>query len=157
MKRQPLADGERTGNKTMLVSDVSRAFFEAAARRKVAVILPDDALEPGENKDDVVGVLKQSLFGTRDAAVNFQREVKAMMENAGLTQLNYNASLYCNSKTGVRVMVHGDDFVAVGARDEVESFRKQVASRFPLKGKVAGMRKALGRPRKPASLTGLSG
>ena len=66
----------------MLVSDVSRAFFEAAARRKVAVILPDEALEPDEDKNEVVGVLKQSLYGTRDAAVNFQREVQAMMERA---------------------------------------------------------------------------
>ena len=33
----------------MLISDVSRAFFEAAARRKVAVILPDEALGEGED------------------------------------------------------------------------------------------------------------
>ena len=37
--------GHRMGSKVALISDVSRAFFEAPARRKVAVILPTEALE----------------------------------------------------------------------------------------------------------------
>ena len=128
----------------MLVSDVSRAFFEAAARRKVAVILPEEALEPGERKEDVVGILKQSLYGTRDAAANFQQEVKLMMGKAGYVQLKYNASLYYNAQTGVKVMIHGDDFIAVGARDEISAFRRHVASRFTVKDKVIGSRPDLG-------------
>ena len=34
------------GDKVILLSDVSRAFFEAPAKRKVAVLLPQEALEP---------------------------------------------------------------------------------------------------------------
>merc|ERR1712051_1184798 len=40
-----LDPGGRRGNRVILVPDVSRAFFEAPARRKVAVKLPDEALE----------------------------------------------------------------------------------------------------------------
>ena len=32
--------------------------------------------------------------------------------------------------SAVKAMVHGDDFVAVGERDQVTGFRRQVASRF---------------------------
>ena len=41
----------RTGDreKVMLVSDVSRAFFEAPATRKIAVTLPDEALSDSDN------------------------------------------------------------------------------------------------------------
>ena len=59
----------------MLVSDVSRAFFEAPATRNIAVTLPDEALAEAEKGQGMVGVLKLSLYGTRDAAANFQREV----------------------------------------------------------------------------------
>ena len=139
-----LETGRRKGSKVMLVSDVSRAFFEAAARRKVAVILPEEALEPGEKRESVVGVLKQSLYGTRDAAANFQQEVKQMMEKAGFVQLKYNASLHYHPQTGVKAMVHGDDFIAVGAREDIGGVRKQISAIFTVKDKVIGARHDLG-------------
>ena len=109
--------GHRMGNKVALISDVSRAFFEAPARRKVAVILPTEALEGEETKENTVGILNQSLYGTRDAAVNFQNEVKRLMVKNGYIQAKYNTSLYYNPATDVRVMIHGDDFIAVGERE----------------------------------------
>ena len=136
--------GHRKGNKVILISDVSRAFFEAPAKRKVAVRLPQEALEPGESREDTVGVLRQSLYGTRDAAVNFQNEVRKMMLKIGYTQGKYNASLYYNAATGVKVIVHGDDFVAVGEREQVGELRKQIAHRFTVKDKIIGMRTDLG-------------
>ena len=47
------------GRQVVLVSDVSRAFFEAPAKRKVAVSLPEEALEEDETREDVVEVLCQ--------------------------------------------------------------------------------------------------
>ena len=38
----------RDQEKVMLISDVSRAFFEAPATRKIAVALPDEALSEAE-------------------------------------------------------------------------------------------------------------
>ena len=62
--------------KVMMIADVSRAFFEADAKRKIAVKLPEEALEPGEDGKSVVGILRKSLYGARGAAINFQNEVK---------------------------------------------------------------------------------
>ena len=67
--------GAASEEKVVLISDVSRAFFEAPATRKVAVTLPDEALEEWEKGKGKVGILRMSLYGTRDAAVNFQKEV----------------------------------------------------------------------------------
>ena len=41
-------------------------------------------------------------------------------------------------------MVHGDDFIAVGYRDRVETFRNQIANRFTVKDKIIGLREDLG-------------
>ena len=59
----------------MMISDVSRAFFEATARRDICVELVDEDLAPGEKACDLVGHLQLSMYGTRDAAMNWQEEV----------------------------------------------------------------------------------
>ena len=87
--------GAASEEKVVLISDVSRAFFAAPATRKVAVTLPDEALEEWEKGSGKVGILKMSLYGTRDVAVNFQKEVTKLMVSLGLKQAKYNASLYC--------------------------------------------------------------
>ena len=128
----------------ILVSDVSRAFFEAPAVRKIAVTLPQEALEDHEQGMGMVGILQMSLYGTRDAAVNFQREVTKLMIGLGFSQAKYNASLFYHPRTEVSVMVHGDDFVATGKRKHISDFRKSIAGRFTVKDKVVGSGRAGG-------------
>ena len=41
--------------KSLLIADVSRAFFEAFARRDLCVELPEEALSVGESPQEVVG------------------------------------------------------------------------------------------------------
>ena len=111
--------------KVVLISDVSRAFFEAPMKRKLAVELPAEALGPEDEGKDLVGILEMSLYGTRDAAVNFQREVAKLMDSLGYRQSVYNTSLYHHKQKGIKVLVHGDDFVAVGGRKEINNFKQQ--------------------------------
>ena len=49
--------------------DVRRAYFHAKARRVVYVDLPDEDWEPG-----MCGRLNKSMYGTRDAAQNWEEE-----------------------------------------------------------------------------------
>ena len=106
--------------------------------RKVAVELPPEAKTQEELNADVVGILDMSLYGTRDAAVNFQREVSKLMRNLGFEQSKFNSSLYQHKKDDVKVLVHGDDFVASGGRSKILRFQKQLATRFTIKSKVVG-------------------
>ena len=68
-----------TKERCILIADVSRAFFEAPARRDVCVELPEEAMERGETTQETVGKLLASLYGTRDASANWQDEVKKCM------------------------------------------------------------------------------
>ena len=162
--------GAASEEKVVLISDVSRAFLEAPATRKVAVTLPDEALEEWEKGKGKVGILRMSLYGTRDAAVNFQKEVTKLMISLGLQQAKYNASLYYRQGDGqgtwdtgiatggvgiprkknggkISVLVHGDDFVATGGRESIAEFRAALRRRFTVKDKIVGSRKDLGRIR----------
>ena len=66
---------EKDFEQMIMVSDIARAFFEAPATRSIAVELPPEDLD--ESEVDCVGLLLKSLYGTRDAAKNFQEEVKS--------------------------------------------------------------------------------
>ena len=61
-------------------------------------------------------MLKMSLYGTRDAAKNWQEEVAKTMKAWGFRQGKYNPCLYHHDKWDLRTLVHGDDFVTVGTR-----------------------------------------
>ena len=66
-----------------------------------------------DDEEDNVAILEKSLYGTRDAAKNFQQEVKKFMTSIGFKQGGYNASTYFHKKKGLKTIVHGDDFVTV--------------------------------------------
>ena len=61
---------EEEQEKVVMVNDVARAFFEAKAIRKLCVELPSECPESCGGYS--VGLLRQSLCGTRDAAMNWQ-------------------------------------------------------------------------------------
>ena len=83
---------EEEQEKVIMVNDVARAFFEAKAIRKLCVELPAECAEGcgGHN----VGLLRQSLYGTRDAAMNWQEEVAREMRGWGFSRGQYNPCLY---------------------------------------------------------------
>ena len=70
-------------NKVVLINGVARAFFEAPAVREVCVELPDEDLSSSDRNLDRVGHLAMSLYGTRDAAMNWQEEVAKEMKRWG--------------------------------------------------------------------------
>ena len=85
--------------KAVMVNDVARAFFDAPISRDIAVELP---VENGEGPgSEMVGLLQKSLYGTKDAAANFQREVKKFMREQGFVVGVYNVSTFLPSATWI--------------------------------------------------------
>ena len=105
---------EKDFEQMIMVSDIARAFFEAPATRNIAVELPPEDLD--ESEVDCVGLLLKSLYGTRDAAKNFQEEVKRFLIGLGLNIGKYNTSTFFHAKRNLKLLVHGDDFVSTGTR-----------------------------------------
>ena len=127
--------------KTVLLADISRAFFEAPAVRQVCVELPGEAFENGQVSPGKVGLLNLSLYGTRDAAANFQREVKNFMEKNGWKVSEYNPCVFWHSRKRMAALVHGDDFVVVGNREDAKWFKDVLEQRFEVKTTMVGRRR----------------
>ena len=89
-------------------------------------------------KNDNVGMLQMSLYGTRDAATNWQEEVAKEIISSDFSRGRYNPCLYYHKETGLKCLVHGDDFVSVGSRKSVVRFRQKLVKRFEIKTKIIG-------------------
>ena len=78
-----VATGKRGGNVVALV-DVRRAYFCALARRRVFVELSLEDYQPGD--EDRCGLLRYSLYGARDAAQNWEKELTSTLSDLKLTR-----------------------------------------------------------------------
>ena len=103
--------------------------------RDVCVELPEEDMSAEDRKRDMVGHLVMSLYGTRDAAMNWQEEVARAMKTWGFTTGKYNPCLYTHAELGIETRVHGDDFVTTGYREEVQKFKNLLEKRYEIRRK----------------------
>ena len=68
-------DDGGVAEKVIVVADVKKAFYEALAKREMAMELPEEDLMEEERLDGIVGELVLAMPGTRDAANSWQEEV----------------------------------------------------------------------------------
>ena len=73
----------RKDGKKLLFVDVRRAYFHAKAIREVYVELPKEDEEEG-----MCGKLEKSMYGTRDAAFNWEAEYSDFMVSIGFKKGN---------------------------------------------------------------------
>ena len=64
------------------------------------------------------------MYGTRDAAVNWSAEYTAILLTNGFVQGQHSPCFFLHPTTGVSIMVHGDDFIAVGNTKGLLAARK---------------------------------
>ena len=72
----------------------------------------------------MVGRLKMSMYGTRDAAANWSAEYGRTLVAASYRQGKASPCIFHNDANGTTAMVHGDDFVGVGQPEELARLRR---------------------------------
>ena len=95
-------------------------------------------LEEETHEGDDVGLLLQSLYGTRDASANFREEVRNVLTKAGFKRGKYNHSAYYHVKVGMKATVHGDDFKSLESRKALRWFGQVLESRFEISTVAVG-------------------
>ena len=120
----------------LLYADVSRAYFYAAAVRPVYVQLPDEDREPGD--EGKCGRLRVSMYGTRDAAMNWAAEYGETLKAAGYIQGKVSPCLFHHPVHDVMIMVHGDDFVAVGEPEFLKKTEASLREKYKIKTETLG-------------------
>ena len=101
---------EEMGSKVIMVSDVARAFFEAPAIRNVCIEMPKEDTTEADVRHDKVGHLRMSLYGTRDAPMDWREEVATYI---GIVRGRYNPCLYHHKTKNLNTFLHGDVFATV--------------------------------------------
>ena len=105
-------DNDRKGGNKLELFVVRRAFFYARARRLVCVKLPEE-----DSQEGMCGRLNKAMYGTRDAAQNWEMEYVEFMESIGFRRGQSTPCIFWHKCKGIRAVIHGDDFTLL--RNEV--------------------------------------
>ncbi len=127
--------GRRHPHRIMSI-DVKRAYFYAPAVRPIYIRIPKEDWEEGDQGR--VGKLNLSLYGTRDAAMNWTGTYTKFLEACGFTR---GKGSPCNFHHPVRDMamtVHGDDFTCSGAEHDLRWLEARMSAKFDVKCEVLG-------------------
>ena len=123
------------------VVDVRRAYFYAPARRDLYVELPWEDWEAGD--EGKCGLLRGSLYGTRDAARNWDEDISRAMKAAGFVKGTTSTCIYYNIERDVTGMIHGDDIVLEGRRKDVEAVTSFLETQYEVRKSMVGMHSGL--------------
>ncbi|CAE7358585.1 unnamed protein product [Symbiodinium sp. CCMP2592] len=100
--------------------DISRAHFYGKAQRDVFVTLPEGDRTPG-----MVGKLRKSMYGTRDAAAIWQADYTAALLAAGFERCPAWPAIFFHKDREIRLLVHGDDFLIL-SDDAGQAYVEQI-------------------------------
>ena len=115
--------------------DVSRAFFHAPATRKIYVELPN---EEGLDKSKWCARLNYSLYGTRDAPMNWALTYGNHLRSLGFRTGKSSPCLFWHPERSLRVLVHGDDYACVGPLTQLKWLAQMMRKKFEIKTQTLG-------------------
>lgn len=128
--------GAGTDPTSIMHIDISRAYFHAPVTRRTFIELPDeDKDEHGEAK---VGRLCKSMYGTRDAQLNWERTFTEVLTRAGFDRGVAVPCSFYSKEFDIRVVVHGDDFMATGRESGLIWLRDRLAEKLEVKAVIIG-------------------
>lgn len=114
--------------------DVKKAYFYGIPEREIYVRLPP---ELGVSKQ-YVGKLVRCMYGTRDAGAIWESCYASCLIKLGFVQGKASPCCFNHPIWNVNVVVHGDDFTALGNSDGLDKFEKGMTATFEckLKGRL---------------------
>ena len=123
----------------VMVNDVSRAFFHAKVKRDVYVELPQEDQQPGD--EGMCAKMEYSLYGTRDAAVNWHDECSQQLVSNGFLQGKASPCVLYHPQKRIRTVVHGGDYVSSGKEQDLKWMKARLEDEYDLKTKWLGPEK----------------
>ena len=71
----------------------------------------------------MVGKLLKSMYGTRDAAQNWEAEYSEFMELIGFQRGLASPCVFYHPERNIRAVIHRDDFTLLGREIDLDWFR----------------------------------
>ena len=130
-------------NKVLMTVDIKRAYFYAKSIRDTYIELPKEDFRPGdENK---CGILKLSLYGTRDAAMNWEAEINGTMKELGYLKGKASTCVYRHCTMNSTAAIHGDDILTEGSEKDMREIFKKLSAKYECKMSMIGEGKHVGK------------
>ena len=117
------------------VNDVSRAVFYAECTRCLYIELP--AEDPLATPDQL-GRLRLCLYGTRDAALNWQQTLSDHLVEAGFVRGVGHPSVFHHPVRDIWTLVHGDDYCNAGSSESLDWMEEVLAKKYEIKTQRIG-------------------
>lgn len=122
-------------SKIILIMDVKCAFLYGAAKGNICISLTEqDPLHEGRH----LGLLKRSMYGTRDAPQVWQEDVERHMRKMGFKVSQLHPAIDWHTTWGLFVIAHVDDFICTGPEASLEWFRGELSQQWELKPEFVG-------------------
>ena len=112
----------------LMFLDVRKAHLNAECNEEEWVELPEEFWEWGK-----YARLRRWLYGMRKAAAGWEENYVSRLVGEGFRRGIGAPSVFYNARSGVRVVVHGDDFTFAGTRRELESARDMMRGWYDIK------------------------
>ena len=138
-------------NMVIKVLDIKRAYLYAPTRRPIFIEIPNEDKESGD--EGKCAELKYSLYGTRDAARNWDQEMERFMISVGFQRGKASACIYKHTAKDLAVTIHGDDMVCVGGDRDTEWLHRETAKKYEVKAQTMGMKKGMDKEAKVLNRT----
>ena len=82
------------------------------------------------------GLMKKSMYRTRDAASNWERDWQENIKKWGFQLGLSSKNLFHHKENQVSGLTHGDDFVLTGPIKRLKEFKNEMKSVYPIKAKI---------------------
>eukprot|EP00973_Karenia_brevis_P039644 5474387-Karenia_brevis.AAC.1 len=135
--RKGFRASQTSRDRVIMVMDVSRAFFYAPIGKLTYVEIP---AEEGVDTEKYCGRLNYSLYGTREAPQNWHQTYSGHLQEIGFKKGVSSPCIFRHPIKHLSVVVHGDDYVVEGRREDAEWLEKEVRRRFEIKTEYLGPR-----------------
>ena len=125
------AKERKRGGKHLKLSfvDIRKAYFNGKPKRSLYVRLPPELGLP----KDVVGKLERCMYGTRDAGAIWETCYVDCLVGMGFVQGVGSPCCFWHPKWEISVVVHGDDFSALGTDESLDKYEAGLRKSFECK------------------------
>ena len=111
--------------------DVKKAYLYRIPEQRLYVRFPPELGMP----KNMVGKLVRCMYGTRDAGAIWENCYTKCLLDLGFEQGVASPCSFTHAEWGVSVVVHGDDFTALGTPDGLDKYEKGMTQTFECKMK----------------------
>ena len=121
--------------KELMINDVSRAYFYAKSTRTLYVEIPP---EDPRAHPDYLGRLRLCLYGTRDAALNWQETLSEHLIQNGFTRGVGHPAVFHHAERDIWTLVHGDDYCSAGPSESLDWMQGALEKEYKIKTQRIG-------------------